>query len=62
MAKLLIMRKTVKTRYAANGRDRCTSCSGEIKISDKYTTTGGGSVQRKKLVYCRACAEEKNIL
>ncbi len=62
MAKLLIMRGIVKVRYAADGRDRCKACQGELKVGDKYTTTGGSSAQRKRLVYCKACAEEKNIL
>ncbi len=62
MAKLLIMSKGNKARYSKTDRDICTSCNGEIKTGDKYTTTGGSSVQKKRLVYCRACAEEKNIL
>jgi len=58
MAKLLIMRRTVKARYATGGRDHCTNCRGEIKVGDEYTPTSGW----RRLLYCRACAEEKNIL
>ena len=60
MPKLKTMSKGNKTRYAKTGRGRCRSCYDEIKIGDKYTTTGGSGT--KRLIYCRACAEEKSIL
>ena len=62
MAKLMIMRKSVKARYAADGRDRCTSCRSEIKVGDEYTTTSKRCNGKRRLLYCRACAEEKGIL
>ncbi len=62
MAKLKVMRKSVKARYAADGRDHCTGCQGELKVGDEYTTTGGRSDRKRRLLYCRTCAEEKNII
>ncbi len=61
MVKLRIMRKTVKARYAAEGRDRCAACYESIQVGDEYTRTGQSGGKRR-LLYCRACAEEKGIL
>lgn len=62
MAKLKIMRKTVKTKYAADGRDHCVVCGNSIQVGEEYTTRGQQSSIKRRRLYCRACAEEKNIL
>jgi len=62
MPKLIIMRKNVKARYATEGRDRCASCDVTVQVGDEYTTTSKRRDGSRRLLYCRACAEEKNIL
>ncbi len=62
MAKLKVMRKTVKSRYAADGRDYCTGCNQTLETGDEYTAASRRSDGTKRLLYCRACAEEKNII
>jgi len=61
MAKLKVMRKGVKGRYASEGKDRCTVCDEPIQVGESYVTTS----QREgkvNLLYCRACAMEKCII
>ncbi len=62
MTKLMIMRKTVKARYAAEGRDLCIACDEPIQVGEPYTTTSKRSDGSRRLLYCRACAEEKCII
>ncbi len=62
MAKLKVMRANVKTRYAAEGRDRCTVCDEPIQVGESYVTKGGRSYGKNWLLYCRTCAMEKGII
>ncbi len=62
MAKLKVMRKNVKTRYASDGRDHCEACGDPIQVGESYATTGGRSDGKKRLLYCSVCAEEKCII
>ncbi|GAH42383.1 unnamed protein product, partial [marine sediment metagenome] len=51
MARLMVMRKGVKTRYASNGRGHCEACGDPIQVGDSYTRTGGGSNGKKRRLY-----------
>lgn len=58
-SKLKKMRKGVKSRYAKEGRDKCSNpdCQVEIKVGDEYITTGMRSTHNSRHIYCKKCAE-----
>ena len=62
MAVLKTMNKGTKTKWIKEGRDICISCGSEIKVGDKYATTGGSGSKKNKLTYCEKHAKEKNIV
>lgn len=62
MAVLNVMSKGTKTRWIKEGRDICINCGIEIKVGDKYATTGGSGSKKFKLTYCEKHAKEKNIV
>jgi len=62
MVKLRIMRKTVKARYAADGRDRCKACDKFIQVGDEYTPSSKRSDGTIRFLYCKTCAEKKDII
>lgn len=64
MSKLKTMRAGVKSRYAKEKRDVCFNedCGVEIKVGDKYATTGERSTHGMRHVYCEQCAKEKWIV